>query len=154
MPAVVVFKKQANGYAGSISDLQPNRPMIPFQTLNYDEKEKKVVASFSFKPTNAAVTLVNISFVVAGDTLRGNTTIKLGSSPPVQLLYELKKSSDIPEANAGQSVNQLDLDEYNKIKAEQDATSKKKMIDDFLAKYPDSNAVAYVLQEGALMGDA
>lgn len=148
MPAVVVFKKQATGYVGAISDLQPNRPMIPFQTLNYDEKDKKVVASFSFKPTSAPSALVNISFVVAGDTLRGDTTVKLGSSPPVQLVYELKKSADTGEANAGQP----DLDEYNKIRAEQDAAAKKKMIDDFMQKYPNSIAAAYVLQEGALLG--
>lgn len=155
MPAAVVFKKEADGYSGTISDLQPNRPMIPFQTLNYDEKQKKVVATFFFRPANRQPTVVNISFVIAGDTLHGNTTIKLEGqppAPPVQLLYELKKTSDMPETNSVPSANQPEMDEYNQIRAELDDTAKKKLIDDFLQKHPNSSLAAYVLQEGALMG--
>jgi len=155
MPAVVVLRKEAESYSGSISDFQPNRPMIPFQTVTYDAKQKKLATTFAFILGNRRPTLVNITFVLDGDRLRGKTTVKLEGQPPtqpVQFVYELKKTSDYVETVSGPSADQPEMDEYSQIRAEQDPTAKKKLIDDFLQTHPNSRIAAYVLQEGALLG--
>ena len=155
MPAVIVLRKEAESYSGSISDFQPNRPMIPFQTANYDPKQKQLATTFALRLPNRRPTLVNITFVLDGETLRGKTTVRLEGQPPmqpVQLVYELKKISDYAETVTGPSADQPEMDEYNQIRSEQDPTAKKKRIDDFLQAHPNSNITAYVLQEGALLG--
>ncbi len=151
MAAQVIIKKQGEGYTGSISDFQPGKPMIPFQALTYDDKQKKAVARFLFAPPRGPSTTVSVSFSVAGDTLLGNTSVKLGSSPPVQFVYELKRQADWGDAILPDN-QPPEIEEFNKIKAQRDADAKIKMIDDFVKKYPDSSMKAYALQEGALLG--
>jgi tetratricopeptide (TPR) repeat protein len=151
MRAQVIITKQANGYAGSITDFQPGKPMIPFQVLTYDEKERKVAARFSFTPPRGSPTPVNVSFSVAGDSLLGNAIVRLDNNPPVQFIYELKKQADTGAAGVLEE-RPAEIEEYNGIKAERDVDAKIKLIDSFVKNHPDSPMRAYALQEGALLG--
>lgn len=52
----------------------------------------------------------------------------------------------------GQAESQQELDDYNKMHNEYDPAMKKALIDDFVAKYPDSGLLAYVYQDGVYLG--
>ncbi len=52
----------------------------------------------------------------------------------------------------GQAGSQQELDDYNKMHNAYDPSLKKILIDDFVAKYPDSGLLAYVYQDGVYLG--
>jgi tetratricopeptide (TPR) repeat protein len=151
MAVIVFFKKEAAGYSGSITDFAPSRPMIPFQEVRFDGKSA-VEVKYSFTPPNGQNTAVEIQFAMTGEALQGNATVKVGNGTPVPLTYELKREAEVFEPKTAVPAPQPDMEEYTKVREEKDPAAKKKMIDEFAEKYPQSKALAFVYQEGAILG--
>jgi tetratricopeptide (TPR) repeat protein len=146
VPVVIIFRKDESGYSGAISSFEPNRPMVPFQAVKYDNMGT-VETRFALPGT-----AVLLRLMVDGDNLQGTTTITLGNNPPVALTYELKRQQGSIDVPGGPTVDQVQTQEYDKIRAEKDPAAKMKLIEDFLRTYPQSRVEPYVLQEGALLG--
>jgi tetratricopeptide (TPR) repeat protein len=125
--------------------------MIAFQEVRFDGKSA-VDVTYAFTPPNGQNTAVEIHFVLTGEALQGSATVKVASGAPVPLTYELKRDAEGFEPKATLPAPQPDMEEYARIREEKDAAAKKKMIDEFAQKYPQSKALAFVYQEGALLG--
>jgi tetratricopeptide (TPR) repeat protein len=152
MPVVLFFKKESSGYSGSISDFVPSRPMIPFQEVKFDG-QKTVSVKYSITPPNGQNTAVEIIFTVAPDAMQGNATVKVGNGSPVALTYELKREAETFEPKVAVApAPQPDMEDFARIRDEKDPALKKTMIDEFAQKYPQSKALPFVYQEGALLG--
>jgi tetratricopeptide (TPR) repeat protein len=153
MAIIVFFKKEASGYSGSITDFAPSRPMIPFQEVKFDG-QTAVDVKYSFTPPNGQNTSVEIHLVTSGMALQGNANVKVGNGVPIALTYDLKRQNETFDPKVTAPAPQPDMEEFAKIREERDPAAKKQMIDEFGQKYPQSRALPFVYQEGALLGRA
>ena len=64
-----------------------------------------------------------------------------------------KAAASVPsKLRLGQAGSQEELDDYNKLHSEIDPALKRSLIDEFVAKYPNSGLLAYVFQDGVYLG--
>ena len=156
-PVTMTFiKKDGNRYIGSITGLEGKD--LNFKEVKLDKDKVSAKVLYAIRGGSADAT---IKLTLKGDTLQGKADVSFGpGGQSVPFNYELKRAVELAQAAAaepgkprlGVPQSQVELDDFNKIKAEPDPAAKKKLIDDFAQKYPDSGLRAYAFQEGAYLG--
>ena len=94
-------------------------------------------------------------FDIRGENLAGRWELDPGNQT-VDLSYNLKgvQAQAAPPAKpqAGQAPSKVEEDDFNKLLAEKDFSARKRLIDEFLQKYPDSILNGQVHRLGTDLG--
>ena len=149
-PTVITFAKSGKGYSGTITNPLGGQP-VAFKEVKLDKDKGN--ARFEMTPQGGAALSVNIKFNLKGENLQGKADIDLGSCK-VTFNYDVNRVVDLQAAlpQTGQASSQAELDEYNKVRAEENPEGKKALIEGFVQKYPESGLKALVYQEGSNLG--
>jgi hypothetical protein len=92
-PAVATFKKQGDGYTGTISGLRPGADAT-LKDIKIDGD--KVTAKTEVETGQGAV-LVNYAFTLQGDSLKGKGEVEFGGQT-YAFNFDLKRGGDMPAA--------------------------------------------------------
>jgi tetratricopeptide (TPR) repeat protein len=134
MIVTAIFNLEGEIFSGRITSFQGNT-MLPFTEVIVTDGN--IEAKFDLS-TVEGVKNVTILFILSGDSLQGTGELTIGEKTTA-LNYDLKR------------LPQMEL-EYDSILSERNPTTKKQLIDEFVARYPDSEYTAYAYEQGVWLG--
>jgi len=142
----ISLKKEAQGYSGQISGLQ-EESSLPLLSLEVtDDTLRGRVEIVTAEGT--AVVVLNLVRQEQGLTGRGEWS---SGARTETVEFELVRVTDAAAAPAAPERRAEDAEAVDLIREEQDRTTRRRMIEEFVKKFPQSAAIGYVHQEGAYL---
>lgn len=134
MICTAIFDIKDGKYVGLITAFRGD-VAVPLTGITVEQE--KVRAQFDVSTVEGPKT-VTIDFVMKEDSLVGSAELRIGAKT-TPLSYELKR------------MTPADTD-FARIQLENDPARKKRHIDTFVAKYPDSDLIPFAYEQGAYAG--